>query len=188
MDVRPLEDGDADALWELKRGFETGLAEGTGGDAKATAYEAKLTDEYRARWLSWVKRCVAEDERCVTVAVADDGDDREDRNDRDDRDDRDGQVEGGEGDGALAGYAFVLPESLAFVWDAAVLNELFVRPEHRGTGVADDLMAAALEAARAQDLPLDRMVLDVDRGNERARAFYERHGFAHWGEMVAREL
>lgn len=165
MDVRPFEDDDAAALWELKRGFEIGLGEGTGGDGKAATYEAKLTDEYRARWLSWVKRCVAEDSDAVSVAVdgADDGEE-------------------------LVGYAFVLPESLAFVWDAAVLNEISVRPDRRGTGVGDDLMAAALDAARAQDLPLDRMVLDVDRENGRAGAFYERYGFDHWGEMLAREL
>ncbi|WP_313691038.1 GNAT family N-acetyltransferase [Halorarum halobium] len=163
MDVRPFEDGDGDALWELKRGFETGLGEGTGGPDKAATYEEKLTDEYRVRWLSWVKRCVAEDARTVSVAAA--------------------------GDGAeLVGYAFLLPESLAFVWDAAVLNEIYVLPEHRGTGVADDLMDAALDAASAQDLPLDRLVLDVDRTNERARAFYERYGFTHWGEIVARDL
>ncbi|RDZ89486.1 GNAT family N-acetyltransferase, partial [Haloferax sp. Atlit-6N] len=83
---------------------------------------------------------------------------------------------------------FVLPESLAFVWDAAVLNEIFVAPDYRGTGVADALMNAAVESARAQDLPLDRMVLDVDRENDRAQAFYERYGFDHWGEMVARDL
>jgi ribosomal protein S18 acetylase RimI-like enzyme len=77
---------------------------------------------------------------------------------------------------------------MAFVWDAAVLNEIYVSPEARGTGVADDLMDAAVSLAREQDLPLDRLVLDVDRENERARAFYERHGFDHWGEMVARDL
>ena len=161
-DVRPYEDGDDDDLWRLKRGFELGLGSGTGGDDKRETYEAKLTDEYRVRWLSWAKRCAAEQAEAVTVADA--------------------------GDDGLAGYAFVLPESLAFVWDAAVLNELFVAPEYRGTGVADDLMAAALDAARAQRLPLDRMVLDVDAENDRARAFYERHGFDHWGEMVARDL
>jgi ribosomal protein S18 acetylase RimI-like enzyme len=31
-------------------------------------------------------------------------------------------------------------------------------------------------------------VLDVDRGNDRAKAFYDRYGFEHWGEMVARSL
>jgi len=77
---------------------------------------------------------------------------------------------------------------MAYVWDAAVLNEIYVAPEHRGTGVADDLMDAALDVAREQSLPLDRLVLDVDRENERAKAFYERHGFEHWGEMVAHDL
>ncbi|NIC00173.1 GNAT family N-acetyltransferase [Halobacterium sp. R2-5] len=159
--VRPYADGDSAELWELKRGFETGLGEGTGDEEKRAVYEAKLDDGYRREWLDWAERCVAEDERCVQVAESEDG---------------------------LAGYVFVLPESLAFVWDAAVLNEVYVAPEHRGTGVADDLMDAALAAAREQSLPLDRMVLDVDRGNERAQAFYERYGFEHWGEMVARDL
>jgi ribosomal protein S18 acetylase RimI-like enzyme len=159
--VRPYGDSDASALWELKRGFELGIGAETGGDGKRAAYEGKLTDRYRRRWLDWVGRCVDEERDAVSVAVV---------------------------DGEVAGYAFVLPESLSFVWDAAVLNEIFVAPDHRGTGVADALMDAALECARAQDLPLDRMVLDVDRENDRAQAFYERYGFAHWGEMVARDL
>ena len=74
------------------------------------------------------------------------------------------------------------------IWDAAVLNEIFVAPEHRGGGVADDLMHAALALASDQDLPLDRLVLDVDPANERAKGFYDRHGFEPWGEMVARPL
>jgi ribosomal protein S18 acetylase RimI-like enzyme len=49
-------------------------------------------------------------------------------------------------------------------------------------------MDAAIDCARGQDLPLDRMVLDVDRENDRAQAFYDRYGFEHWGEMVARDL
>jgi ribosomal protein S18 acetylase RimI-like enzyme len=162
MNIRPYTTADAEELWELKRGFELGIGEGTGDDAKGPKYEAKLTDDYRENWLAWVDDCVAEEPRCVTVAVDDDGD--------------------------LAGYVFVLPASLAFIWDAAVLNELFVAPDHRGTDVADDLMAAALDLAGEMDLPLDRLVLDVDRENERAQAFYDRYGFEHWGEMVAREL
>jgi ribosomal protein S18 acetylase RimI-like enzyme len=159
--VRPYTDADSDALWELKRGFETGLGEGTGDEAKQATYEVKLDEAYRSDWLDWVDRCVGENERCVQVAEREDG---------------------------LAGYVFVLPESMAFVWDAAVLNEIYVAPDFRGTGVADDLMEAALSVAREQSLPLDRMVLDVDRQNERAKAFYERYGFEHWGEMVARDL
>jgi GNAT superfamily N-acetyltransferase len=98
-----------------------------------------------------------------------------------------GHADEGAADG-LDGYLFLLPERLAFVWDAAVLNEVYVRPERRGTGLADALMERAVAHARGQDLPLDRLVLDVDRENERARSFYDRHGFAHWGEMVARDL
>lgn len=172
--VRPYADADSDDLWALKRGFETGLGAGTGDDEKRAAYEAKLDADYRRRYLDWVARCVDENERCVQVVEA--AARRESR-------------EGGDGvESALAGYAFVLPASLAFVWDAAVLNEIYVRPAARDTGVADDLLDAALAVAREQDLPLDRMVLDVDRENDRARAFYDRHGFEHWGEMVARDL
>lgn len=164
MRIRPYDpERDAGDLWECKRAFELELGEGTGGDGKADAYAAKVDDAYRARYLDWVARCVADDERCVTVAP--EGDDE-----------------------GLAGYVFVLPERLAMIWDAAVLDEIYVEPDSRGTGVADDLMDAAVALAREQDLPLDRLVLDVDRENDRARAFYERHGFEGWGEMVARTL
>jgi GNAT superfamily N-acetyltransferase len=160
--VRPYDAAsDADDLWALKRGFEQGLGTGTGGDEKAAAYDAKLTDDYRERYLGWVDRCVADDERCVTVASTADG---------------------------LVGYVFVLPERLAMIWDAAVLNEIYVAPDRRGTGVADALVEAAVDLAGDQALPLDRLVLDVDRANDRARAFYDRQGFEHWGEMVARQL
>ncbi|WP_424006549.1 N-acetyltransferase family protein [Haloferax denitrificans] len=166
VEVRPYEPGDAAAFWELKRGFELGLGAGTGGDDKLSTYEAKLTDDYRERYLSWVERCATDDPGCVVVAEASSGD----------------------GDANLVGYAFALPEEMTFIWDAAVLNELFLDADYRGTGVADELMEAVLDHARSQDLPLDRIVLDVDEANGRARAFYERYGFDHWGELVARDL
>ncbi|MFB6210794.1 MAG: N-acetyltransferase family protein [Halobacteriales archaeon] len=163
MDIRPYDpEVDATALWSLKRDFELGLGTGTGDEAKKTKYAGKVTDDYRDRYLQWVDRCVTNDERCVTVAEH--------------------PTDG------LIGYVFVLPERLAMIWDAAVLNEIYVDPDHRGSDAADELMAAALGVARDQELPLDRLVLDVDRENDRAQAFYERHGFTHWGEMVAREL
>lgn len=155
---------DAEAVWSLKREFERSLGTDPEKDAR---YAAKLDEGYREEWLAWVERCVAA-EPCVRVAEVP------------------GTTRGG--DGSLVGYLFVLPERLAYVWDAAVVNELFVAPSHRGSGLADALLAWGLEHARGQDLPMDRVVLDVDRENERARAFYERHGFTHWGEMVAREL
>ncbi|MFT4882848.1 MAG: ribosomal protein S18 acetylase RimI-like enzyme [Natronomonas sp.] len=166
----PGDDADRQALWDLKTAFETGLGTGTGSDAKADRYESKLDDPYRRRWLSWVDRCVDGEKRCLLLAEADaDGDDD--------------LVAGG-----IVGYLFLLPERLAFIWDAAVINELYVAPDWRGEGVADALMDAAVDVAREQDLPLDRLLLDVDRDNERAYAFYERHGFEPWGEIVAREL
>ena len=176
VDFRPYDpETDADALYELKTAFERGLGASTGGEEKATAYEGKLTDDYRESWLAWADRCVADDERCVTVAV-EEGDEG--------AGDRDGDTDGP----TLVGYVFVLPERLAMIWDAAVINELYVTPEYRGTGVADELMDAAVALAGDQDIPLDRIVLDVDPANERAKAFYDRHGFEPWGEMVARSL
>jgi len=162
MEIRPYDpEADEAELWTLKRAFERGLGANTGGEDKAATYEGKLTESYRERYGEWVQRCVDDDPDCVTVA---------------------------ETDGTLVGYAFVLPERLTMIWDAAVLNEIFVDPEYRGTDVADELLAAALATARDQDPPLDRMVLDVDPNNDRAKAFYERHGFEPWGEMVARSL
>jgi len=158
---RPYREADADALWELKESFELALATDTGGEEKAEAYRDKLDADYRAGYLAWVRRCVEEAPDCVQLA---------------------------ERDGEAVGYAFVLPASLSYIWDAAVLNELYVRASHRGSGVADDLMEAALSVARDQDLPMDRIVLDVDPDNDRAAAFYERWGFLPWGEMVARDL
>lgn len=161
MDLRPYDvSTDRDDLWSLKRAFERELGAGTGSADKREAYEGKLTPDYRQRYLDWVDRCMDEDPNAVTVAAQD----------------------------GLVGYVFVLPESLVMIWDAAVLNEIYVSPAHRGTTLADELMRAALEAARTQSLPLDRLVLDVDPANERAAAFYRRHGFTSWGEMVARDL
>lgn len=177
MEVRPYDpDRDREGLWRCKRTFEREL--GGADEEKRRAYEGKLTDDYRRRYLAWVRRCIDDDSRTVTVAV-----------DGDPEGEGSGSGETADAtDGPVVGYAFVLPERLAMVWDAAVLNEIYVADAYRGSGVADELLEGALALARDQDLPLDRMVLDVDRENDRARAFYERHGFTHWGEMVARKL
>lgn len=167
--VRPYDPSrDADGLWAAKRAFELGLG-AAGDDGKEAAYAGKLTPSYRGDWLDWVRRCVDDDPGCVLVA-------------------EDDSAESPDETGPLAGYAFLLPERLAFVWDAAVLNELWVAPPHRGTGLADELLEGALAHARGQALPLDRLLLDVDAANGRARAFYDRHGFEPWGDLVAREL
>lgn len=164
----PGDEGDRRALWSLKTAFETGLGTGTGGEEKADRYERKLDEAYRRRWLAWVDRCVDDEERCLLLAEAS------------------GPEAGGES--GVVGYVFLLPERLAFIWDAAVINELYVASDWRGKGVADGLMDGAVAVAGEQDLPLERLLLDVDPDNRRAYAFYERHGFEPWGEIVAREL
>jgi GNAT superfamily N-acetyltransferase len=158
---RRYDPADRSRLWELKRGFERELGAATGDAGKAQSYAVKLDDDYRERYLDWVDRCLKTEPDAIQVA---------------------------EVAGSVVGYAFVLPERHALIWDAAVLNELYVEPSARGTGVGEALLEAAIDVARSQDLPLDRIMLDVDPGNEPARALYEDHGFEPWGELLAREL
>ena len=165
MECRPYDpNGDATALWNLKERFERELG-ALGGGEKTETYDGKLTDEYRERYLDWVAWCAERDPECVTVADAAD-----------------------ETGDELAGYVFVLPEELSMIWDSAVLNELYVRESHRGTGLADELLEVAYDCAREQELPIDRIALDVGTENERAGGLYRRHGFEPWGALLARDL
>lgn len=162
MECRPYDPNrDSTALWNLKAAFERELG-AFGGGEKSETYDGKLTDAYRERYLNWVGWCTERNSQCVTVAETADEDE-------------------------LAGYVFVLPEELSMIWDSAVLNELYVCESSRGTGLVDDLMEAAIECARGQNLPLDRIMLDVDTGNERAGSVYHRHEFEPWGELLARD-
>ena len=185
MQVRAYEPADRGALWDLKERFERKLG-ALGGEDKSEQYSGKLTDAYRDRYLDWADWCVERDPGCIVVAEADDSSPRTDGDDSPDGDD--GPTSEGDAATELAGYAFVLPDDCALIWDAAVLNELYVRENSRGGAVADALTERALDHARGQDLPLSRIVLDVDGDNDRAQAFYRRHGFSNWGEMVARDL
>jgi len=171
MEIRAYQPTDADALWELKRGYERERSTVDGADADP---DRKLTPAYRHRYLGWVSRCAAADPDCVAVAAPGDSDDPHLDPDPDADD--------------LLGYALVLPQSLAMLRDAAVLSELYVPPAHRGAGVRDELLAAALDVARRQDLPVDRLVLDVAPVNDRARGFYRRHGFVDRGDLLGLEL
>ena len=55
------------------------------------------------------------------------------------------------------------------------LKRFFVVPEHRGTGVADALIAALLVHAAASGVELVR--LETGDQQHAAQAFYRRHGF-----------
>jgi putative acetyltransferase len=55
------------------------------------------------------------------------------------------------------------------------LRRMYVRPGARGTGVADDLLAAA--EARARALGARRLILQCGTAQPEAMAVYRRHGY-----------
>jgi len=55
---------------------------------------------------------------------------------------------------------------------------MYVLPQARGAGAADDIMAALLDHARGE---VRQVQLTVMADNARAIAFYERHGFERYG-------
>jgi GNAT superfamily N-acetyltransferase len=57
----------------------------------------------------------------------------------------------------------------------AFIDELYVRPEHRGRGVG--ALAVVTAEAVARRLGVRAVHLEVDTGNDRARRLYERIGF-----------
>src|SRR4051812_18192925 len=61
------------------------------------------------------------------------------------------------------------PEDLAHLWLC------FVRTSHQGTGLASQLLAWAVDEARARGF--ERMRLFAAAGQKRARRFYEREGW-----------
>jgi GNAT superfamily N-acetyltransferase len=82
-----------------------------------------------------------------------------------------------ESGGLVAGHAGYVPQP--GVAGSAHLWQLFVRPPWWGTGIAGALLREAVAAAVAEGYR--RMRLFTPRDQARARAFYEREGFAHSG-------
>ncbi|MFF3066123.1 GNAT family N-acetyltransferase [Oerskovia sp. NPDC057915] len=92
---------------------------------------------------------------------------------------------GSDGAGDLVGYALLVrgvPDDTDIVAVVGAeptveLSKIYVHPASQGTGVASDLLRAALDAAPA--LVPDRAVwLGTNGENARAQAFYRKHGFA----------
>jgi ribosomal protein S18 acetylase RimI-like enzyme len=65
---------------------------------------------------------------------------------------------------------------------AAYLRLLLVSEEHQSRGVGAALLARVEREARASRCR--HLVLLVTRSNGRARSFYERHGYAHVGDLA----
>jgi ribosomal protein S18 acetylase RimI-like enzyme len=65
---------------------------------------------------------------------------------------------------------------------AAYLRLLLVSAEHQSRGVGAALLARAERDARASGCR--HLVLLVTKTNRRARSFYERHGYAHLGDLA----
>ena len=95
-------------------------------------------------------------------------------------------VEGGDSPGAsltgsdltLAGFITTDVEEAPPVFerpDRLLVGDVYVAADHRGTGLARELMEQAGQRAREVGCP--ELTLDVDVENERALAFYEKLGF-----------
>lgn len=67
----------------------------------------------------------------------------------------------------------------------AILEDMIVRPAHRGSGAGSMLLRAAINFARS--VGCRRLTLLTDRTNESAQRFYRRHGFSP-SEMVPLRL
>jgi len=80
-------------------------------------------------------------------------------------------------DGSLAGFVEFGPENVSYRQDAerGVIENIYVRPTHRGSAVGGELLDAAEQ--RLLDAGVDRISLEVLAPNEAARRFYERHGY-----------
>jgi GNAT superfamily N-acetyltransferase len=87
-------------------------------------------------------------------------------------------VSSGQGDGEWVGMLAVVVERP----DYLSINAVYLRPEARGTGLAEKLFAAAI--AWVWDRT-DRVYLWVHQDNGRAEAFYRRFGFTRTGRTEA---
>jgi ribosomal protein S18 acetylase RimI-like enzyme len=81
---------------------------------------------------------------------------------------------------APVGYAVLAPADFPEALPSDLeLKRIYVLHRLHGSGVGARLMATAIEAAQASDA--GRVLVGVYDGNERALAFYARHGFSPAG-------
>jgi ribosomal protein S18 acetylase RimI-like enzyme len=87
-------------------------------------------------------------------------------------------------DGAPAGYIKIGPVKLPVDRKTAsmLVDQLYVRAEHHGTGIARELMDRGIDEARRRRA--EALYLTVFIDNHRARRFYERYGFEDVGRYA----
>jgi GNAT superfamily N-acetyltransferase len=92
-----------------------------------------------------------------------------------------------ERDAEAVGYALFFPTFSSFLTTRGMwLEDLFVRPHHRGTGVGRALLAAV--AARALERGGERLEWEALDWNELALGFYRRLGAHTMGEWITHRL
>jgi RimJ/RimL family protein N-acetyltransferase len=85
----------------------------------------------------------------------------------------------------VANVAVLVETGEEFAVPQTHLVGVYVRPEFRGTGLARDLLGAAIEWSWQLPEKVGRVKLWVHEDNHRARAFYARLGFVRTGETMA---
>lgn len=83
-------------------------------------------------------------------------------------------------DGALTGVATLSRHPQLKRRHVAMIWGMYVRPAHRGSGLAEALFQAVLDHAERE---VDQVELYVAVGNERAGRFYRGFGFERYGVM-----
>ncbi len=87
----------------------------------------------------------------------------------------------GEADGVPVGYVKLGPLKLDVETSvpSLLLDQLYVLPDHHGSGIARELMSWAMDKARRRGAGALYLTVYVD--NHRARRFYDRYGFEEVG-------
>ena len=84
-------------------------------------------------------------------------------------------------------YVLTLGYSLEYLGRDAFVDELYLREAHRGKGIGS--LALAHAADLCAQLGVGALHLEVDHVNPRARALYERSGFAaHERALMTRQV
>jgi ribosomal protein S18 acetylase RimI-like enzyme len=80
-------------------------------------------------------------------------------------------------DGSIVGFVTFDVETERYRQDVSrgVIYNVYVRPDHRGSGIGHGLLAEAEAALQTEDV--DTVSLQVMAENDGARRFYRRHGY-----------